>query len=291
MFVESVDEAPMTGSPPPKPDSPVEPTPSVTDVSGGVNLEAQHDANIGDDVVGRDKTTTNIDTKGGAHVAGDVNATEFVGRDNIESAGGHIIHAGQGATVNVITGTPPTRRRALYVSLSAIGLVIIAAIIAAFFDPQIIDGIASLFKPKCPYQDVSDSITLVNLINAEAEAVNRKDMTTLEKIFAPNARIRNRVSDKNASEKKLEWTSPQAYYRDFLFVTTTVTSALHSNIEEAGQGIGSAEAWMTSASSGYANGSPYDNPPGSDHWRLNKNQNGCWVIAEFDFNASHIPFP
>jgi GNAT superfamily N-acetyltransferase len=41
---------------------------TVTNISGGVDLDAQHDVNIGGDVVGRDKTTANIDTGGGAHV-------------------------------------------------------------------------------------------------------------------------------------------------------------------------------------------------------------------------------
>ncbi|CAG0936702.1 Regulatory protein AfsR [Thermoflexales bacterium] len=75
-------------------DNPSEPTPpaeagtptTATNISGGVNLNAQRDANIGGDVVGRDKTTTNIDTVGGAYIAGNVNVAsggEFVGRDKI----------------------------------------------------------------------------------------------------------------------------------------------------------------------------------------------------------------
>jgi hypothetical protein len=75
-------------------ENPLEPPPpaeagtttAATKVSGGVNLDAQHDVNIGGDVVGRDKVTTNIDTGGGAYVAGNVNVGsggEFVGRDKI----------------------------------------------------------------------------------------------------------------------------------------------------------------------------------------------------------------
>ena len=72
MLVESTDEATLTDSTPPQPDSSSEPTPSVTNVSGGVNLEAQHDVTIGGDVVGRDK---------------------------IESAGRDIINVAPGATL------------------------------------------------------------------------------------------------------------------------------------------------------------------------------------------------
>jgi tetratricopeptide (TPR) repeat protein len=75
-------------------DNPLEPTSlpevgtsaTITNVSGGVNLDAQHDVNIVGDAVGHDKTTTNIDTDGGAYLAGDVNVSEgseYVGRDKI----------------------------------------------------------------------------------------------------------------------------------------------------------------------------------------------------------------
>ena len=58
----------------------------VTNASGGVNLSAQHNINIDGDAVGRDKVTNNIDTGGGAYVAGNVTVAsggEFVGRDKI----------------------------------------------------------------------------------------------------------------------------------------------------------------------------------------------------------------
>jgi tetratricopeptide (TPR) repeat protein len=45
----------MTDLPPLEPDSPIESSSSVTNVSGGVNVDAQRDVNIGGDVVGRDK--------------------------------------------------------------------------------------------------------------------------------------------------------------------------------------------------------------------------------------------
>jgi hypothetical protein len=251
-------------------------------MNGGVNLETQRDLTISGDVAGRDK---------------------------LESAGRDIINVGSGATVNIVTGEEKSRQprqrsktnqdspKKKRTSNNATRVPIIVAFISAVavLGAAIINNIASFnLGPaplKCPYQGASDPITLANLINAEAEAVNRQDVSALQIIFAPNARIRNRVNDQNVSDKKLEWTSPQAYYRDFLFSTTTVTSTIHSNIMPAGQGIGSAEAWLTSASSGYANGAKFDNVPGSDHWRFIKNQAGCWVIAEFDFNASHISFP
>ncbi len=272
----------MTDSPSPKIEASAEPAQSETNISGGANLEAHHDLSIGSDAIGRDK---------------------------IESAGHDIINVASGATINVITSeekshaprqrskanpASTTRKRA---SNEATRVPIIVAVIGAVavLGAAIINNLASLSPAlaplKCPYQGATDPITLANLINAEAEAVNHKDMAILETIFAPNARIRNRMNDRSASDKSLEWTSPQAYYQNFLFVSTTVTSTIHSNITPAGQGLGSAEAWLTSASSGFANGSKFDNAPGSDHWRFIKNQAGCWVIAEFDFNAGHIPFP
>jgi hypothetical protein len=56
----------MSDNPPPEPAEAGTPN-TATNVSGGVNLDAQRDVNIGGDVVGRNKTTT-IDTSGGAHV-------------------------------------------------------------------------------------------------------------------------------------------------------------------------------------------------------------------------------
>jgi hypothetical protein len=47
----------MTDSTPLEPDSPIESSLSVTNVSGGVNVDAQRDVNISGDVVGRDKVT------------------------------------------------------------------------------------------------------------------------------------------------------------------------------------------------------------------------------------------
>ena len=57
----------MSDNPPSEPTAPAEAgTPnSVTNVSGGVNLDAQRDVNIGGNVVERNKVTTNIDTGGG----------------------------------------------------------------------------------------------------------------------------------------------------------------------------------------------------------------------------------
>jgi WD40 repeat protein len=64
--------------------------------SGGTNLNAQGDVNVGGDVVGRDNVTSSIDTNGGAYVGGGVTVApggEIVGRDKAESAGRDIIHA------------------------------------------------------------------------------------------------------------------------------------------------------------------------------------------------------
>ncbi len=76
----------MSDNPGPEPTSPTEAsnTTNVTNVSGGVNLDAEP-IDIGGDVIGRDKTTTNINTDGGAVVGGDVNvgSGKFVGRDEI----------------------------------------------------------------------------------------------------------------------------------------------------------------------------------------------------------------
>lgn len=52
----------------------------ITNQSGGADLNAGRDVTIGGDVTGRDKITS-VNTGGGAHVEGDVQTAEFVGRD------------------------------------------------------------------------------------------------------------------------------------------------------------------------------------------------------------------
>ncbi len=78
----------MSDTPSPEPTSPAEADTltTVTNISGGVNLDARHDVNIGGDVIGGDKITANIDTGGGTNIAGNVTlseGSEFVGRDKI----------------------------------------------------------------------------------------------------------------------------------------------------------------------------------------------------------------
>jgi tetratricopeptide (TPR) repeat protein len=72
----------MSDNPPePVPPAEVGTTNTVTNVSGGVNLDAQHDVNIGGDVVGRDKMTTDIDTGGVAYTAD--NASQIVPTNSV----------------------------------------------------------------------------------------------------------------------------------------------------------------------------------------------------------------
>jgi ketosteroid isomerase-like protein len=141
--------------------------------------------------------------------------------------------------------------------------------------------------PTCRYQGETDQATIERLIAAEAEAANSGDLTIISAIFAPDAVIRDAVSG-------MQWTDPIARYQE-MFASTTFTGARHSDIQPAGVGISGSDAWFTSASSGrYVAGGQagtYTNPPGSDHWTFRKDGSGCWVIARFTFNASHIPFP
>lgn len=139
----------------------------------------------------------------------------------------------------------------------------------------------------CPYQAGTDEDTIVRLIQAESEAVNNEDISIIQAIFAKDALIRDEASGE-------EWHDPTARYAT-LFANVDFTNASHFEIQPVGAGTTANAAWFTSGSRGSYAGvgfsESYDNPPGSDHWTFGKNSSGCWVITNFTFNASHIPFP
>lgn len=151
--------------------------------------------------------------------------------------------------------------------------------------------------PTClSYQRDTDSDTLTNLIMAEAEAVNTKNIGIIRDIFDPNAII------KDEDETPQIFRDPIARYTELF--NTDFMGAQHFDILPAGPGITQTDAWFTSGSKGkYKNNgawSSYSNPStvslpsaryGSDHWTFQKNSADCWVIIRFEFNAGHVQFP
>lgn len=139
--------------------------------------------------------------------------------------------------------------------------------------------------PTCPYQGdtVADTITL--LIQAEAEALHNKDITIIETIFARDAVIQDAVTGEL-------WCDPITRYTSFFAGMDSVTVE-HFGIQPAGPGVLDDVAWFTSGNTTTL-GAPqtvYANEPGSDHWTFRQDDQGCWVITNFTFNASHVPFP
>ena len=137
----------------------------------------------------------------------------------------------------------------------------------------------------CYCQAPSDDETLRCLINAEAQAVGKGDILALWRIFAVDARIERGAS--------LLSSSPLAYYQALL-QSNVYQNPQHMQIEavkiEAGQ------AWYTSGSSGAfgpPNATPaaYNEANPSNHWTFARDAAGCWVINQFAFEASSIPFP
>ena len=152
----------------------------------------------------------------------------------------------------------------------------------------------------CPYQAQTEHETIVNLIKAEAEAVNREDLAIINTIFAPNADFYD-----YAIEPPKHWNGPLDRYEKDLFQTTEFRGVEHFDILPVGPGIDGNTAYYTSGSKGsyltsegtwndFFNSSLISMPPakfGSDHWLLRKNDKGCWIIVRLDFNAGHIEFP
>lgn len=142
--------------------------------------------------------------------------------------------------------------------------------------------------PRCFYQATGDVEAIEILIHAEAMAANNEDLSIIRAIFASNAVIWDAIGEKGPEA------NPVAYY-ERLFADTTFTGVSHFEIHPAGPGISGTIAYFTSGSRGNyvkTNGDSgsFDNPPLSDHWTL-EIRSGCWVITQFTFNASHIPFP
>ena len=150
----------------------------------------------------------------------------------------------------------------------------------------------------CPYRGFSDNQIIEKIINAEALAVNTKSMEIILDIFSADAIIH----DYDPKHETI-FIGPTERYQNDLFKYTGLKDVVHFDILPAGNGIDGNTATYTSGSRGFYKGvddsvwEPIDNPSineseyGSDHWVLEKDQYGCWRIIEFNFNASHVPFP
>lgn len=152
--------------------------------------------------------------------------------------------------------------------------------------------------PPCPYAGRTDDDTIRQLIQAEAEAVNRRSLDIITAIFAPDTVITDYAAPRN-------WASPLARYQDYLFREFQFREVEHFDILAVGQDAAGAAVWYTSGSRGYYqegqggwqtffNGSLISQPRtdyGSDHWTFGRTSAGCWKITRFDLNAGHIAFP
>jgi len=188
---------------------------------------------------------------------------------------------------------------AILTAISGITIAIIG-LINTLPKPEQNSPLSPIFVPtstpyRCPYKSQTDHETIIKLIEAEAAAVNTKDAGIILAIFAPDA-----VFHDHASAPSKEWNSPIKRYQDDLFKTMEFQSVDHFDISLA-EIIGNT-AYYTSGSKGYyrvgngdwvemLNGSLTSTQYGSEHWVLQKNTNGCWVIVQMDFNAGHIKFP
>jgi hypothetical protein len=132
----------------------------------------------------------------------------------------------------------------------------------------------------CPYQADTDEVTITAMIEAEATAANKEDMSIIRNIFDTYVTIRF-VPDGTV------WHDPVVRYRQ-LFDEADITNSKHFGIQPAGGGITADKAWFISGSSGTytpVGGQPKDyyNEVGKDSWVLKRNSKGCWVISEFSF--------
>lgn len=177
--------------------------------------------------------------------------------------------------------------------LTTIGTIIVA-LIAKWQGPVFLTLTPSA-TPACPYHGKNDNETFINLISAEAVAVNTESMEIINTIFAPDAYFYD-------VQKSQSWSDPEQRYQDDLFSNGTSQRVEHFGVSLAGKSPDGAVAWATSGSSGfydtnvgddvdYYNGAKGETEYGSDHWTFRRNATGCWVISQFEFNAGAVRFP
>jgi hypothetical protein len=149
----------------------------------------------------------------------------------------------------------------------------------------------------CPYQGATDDETIQALIKAEADAAREKNMTIIDNIFDPNAVFH----DYDPNHLKT-WQGVIERYEKDLFIWVNFKSTEHFDILPVGDEISGNKATYTSGSNinyqikngawtAQINGSSKTTQYGSEHWILKKNNNGCWVIIQMDFDAGHVKFP
>ncbi len=136
---------------------------------------------------------------------------------------------------------------------------------------------------ECPFQSGSDEELLRSLIEAEAEAVEKEEIETINLIFFPDAIVaeaRGEPSDpapiryahkfKNEDHRNIE-------YFDFTYESLTATEAVVTT-KVTGE-------WFDGQ-----NWRPYGAAPGYydiNRWEFRK-VNGCWRIAGFTYNLSLV---
>lgn len=117
------------------------------------------------------------------------------------------------------------------------------------------------------------------LIRREAELVMRQDLNGVVGLFAPGATVR----DAHTGVRQ----SPRDRYLAELTEHRFVTAS-HDDIQCVPS---DATIWLcTSSSAGvFDHDPPYNNPPGSDQWVLER-QGRCWRIRSLAINAAGTPF-
>jgi ketosteroid isomerase-like protein len=131
-----------------------------------------------------------------------------------------------------------------------------------------------------PYQIRADEEIMTRLIEAEAKAVNNRDICIIRNIFTSDAIIEDVINQRR-------WTDPVAHYES-TFQELSYTNAINYSIKQTSNVRD--EVTYTSASRGrFINNKnhipgEYNNPPGSNEWVFKKDSDGCWRIIRFRYN-------
>ena len=132
----------------------------------------------------------------------------------------------------------------------------------------------------CPFAGSTNQETLVNLINAEGDAMKEKSIGSIFLAFARSAEILDGAT-------KEKWDDAIARYLQ------RFPNEKHNRIEHYGYrfNISDQQATVTDQSRGEFVWLPtgdvfsYDDPSSFDNWTFVKDRNGCWVISQFKFRV------
>lgn len=135
-------------------------------------------------------------------------------------------------------------------------------------------GFVFLIKNPMPLLQ-NDEWIMHSMIEKEAEAVNKKEISIIDSIFMHDAIITDAQSGKVSK-------NPIEYYKD-KFQQFTFSGSVNYYIKQINND-GNQAIFICASQGKYGKNREYDNPQGSSEWKFQKDSRGKWKIIQFTYN-------